>query len=328
MSNTLTNKQLSIDEFISRLYCKAASIPLESFSVWALDLLQQVVPFDGAIWATGHVATEQFHTHTCVDVSPELLTKLKQHLAINPIFPTLLENKGKAIDMADVIDDKDFYQSKLYLHCFKPFDIERILSSIHLDERSGIFTLLTLYRFDRNHSFTNKEKLQQNQLLFHLLKAASHRQIIALSETDSSSEAKQLEEKKGVASALCDNHGIYHAVEASFLDLVKPLGDGNEQALPFTLADKPSEFSIENLHVSVQKYADLFRLTLRSKSLIDDLTPREKQVVDGICQGSTFKQIAKQLEISPSTVSNHLYRIYDKLNINSRSELVALVQSN
>lgn len=328
MGNTLTNKQLSIDEFICRLYCKAASIPLENFPDWALDLLQQVVPFDGAIWATGHVATEQFHTHTCVDVSPELLTQLKQHLAINPIFPTLLENKGKAIDMADVIEDKDFYQSKLYLDCFKPFDIERILSSIHLDERSGIFTLLTLYRFDRNHSFTSEEKIQQNQLLFHLLKAASHRQIIALGDTDSSNEHIQAKEKNAVASALCDSHGIYHAVEASFLDLVKPLGDGNEQALPFKLDNKPSEFSLGNLHVSMQKYAGLFRLTLRSKSVIDDLTQREKQVVDGICQGSTFKQIAKQLELSPSTVSNHLYRIYDKLNINSRSELVALVQNN
>ena len=72
---------------------------------------------------------------------------------------------------------------------------------------------------------------------------------------------------------------------------------------------------------------DLFKLTVRAKSQLDDLTLREKQVIEGICQGNTFKQIAKNLSLSPSTVSNHLYRIYLKLGIHSRNQLIALASS-
>ncbi|NQY65155.1 MAG: response regulator transcription factor [Alteromonadaceae bacterium] len=70
---------------------------------------------------------------------------------------------------------------------------------------------------------------------------------------------------------------------------------------------------------------DLYRISVRVKTQLDQLTERGKQVVDGFCQGSAFKPIARKLSFSPSTVSNHLYRIYLTLNINTRSELVTVV---
>jgi len=314
----MTDK-LSANEFISQLYCKANDIPLADFATWALDLLQQIIPFDGAIWGTGHTSTEQFHTQTTVDVSPQIFATLKKHVDINPIFETLLSTTGKAVDMADVLSDKHFYQSTIYKECFQPFGIERILSSIHIDDRSGIFTLLTLYRYDREQSFTAQEKALQNSLLFHLIKAFSHRQLLALNENTVAS-------KKELSCALCDNQGIYHAVEASFLNIVEQHQHFNkQQAFPMSLFAGNSQTSFDNLHFIKEKFGDLYRISVRMKNPADDLSAREKQVVAGICQGSTFKQIAKELNLSPSTVSNHLYRIYDKLNIHSRSELVTLV---
>ncbi len=314
-------EKLSADEFISLLYRKAANVPLEEYAYWALDLLQQVISFDGAIWGTGHVSTEQFHTQTTVDVSPDIFKALKKYLAINPIFDSLLNTKGQAVDMADVLSDEYFYQSPVYLQCFKPFGIERILSSIHLEQRSGIFTLLTLYRYDRSQAFTSAEKQTQNRLLYHLLAASSYRQFLALNEGH--------QNVNGLASALCDQQGIYYAVESKFLDVIEQYIDIEEsQCFPQPLSKQATEFSINNLHFNQESLGELFRLSVRVKNKIDDLTEREKQVVSGICQGSTFKQIAKQLQLSPSTVSNHLYRIYDKLNINSRSELVALAQNS
>ena len=43
------------------------TIGLANFRDWALDLLQQVLPFDGAIWAIGHIETQEFHTQTIMD---------------------------------------------------------------------------------------------------------------------------------------------------------------------------------------------------------------------------------------------------------------------
>jgi len=311
------------DQFISQLYRGSTQVPLASFPNWALDLLQQVISFDGAIWGTGHNSTQEFHTQTSVDVDIEIFNRLKETVTINPIFEQLMLNTGSPIDMSDVINDQAFYQSPIYQQCFKPFGIERILSSIQLDGRSGIFTLLTLYRYDREHKFTKHEKKIQQQLLFHLLSAFTHRQFLALKEPINIQQQSSQQDKY----AICDNAGIYHAVEPGFLDIMEyHTGVQHHQEFPFILEGEDKNYSKGKLHISQQKLGDLYRISLRLKNKLDDLSDREKQVVAGICQGSTFKQIAKNLGLSPSTVSNHLYRIYLKLGINSRSELVKLTK--
>jgi DNA-binding CsgD family transcriptional regulator len=56
------------------------------------------------------------------------------------------------------------------------------------------------------------------------------------------------------------------------------------------------------------------------------ITKREKEIVDGICEGKTNQQIADQLFISLQTVKDHTHRIYSKIGINSRMKLVQLVK--
>lgn len=51
------------------------------------------------------------------------------------------------------------------------------------------------------------------------------------------------------------------------------------------------------------------------------LTPRERDVADLVVQGLAYRKVAERLAISDHTVKNHLRRIYDKLDINSRVEL-------
>jgi len=310
------------DQFISKLYREASDVSLADFPTWALDTLRQVIPFDGAIWGTGHISSQQFHTQTSVDVSTDIFSKLLEYVDINPIFSKLLDNQGNAVDMSEVFKDEDFYHSNLYLECFKPFDIERILSSIHSDERSGIFTLLTLYRFDREHRFTKREKQIQNRLLFHLLSAFSHRQLVTLSEKDNSQGSTS-------QNALCDHQGQYHSVSSAFLDILEVhLPSVHQKKFPLPINKKQAEFIEGNLHFSLIFLGDLVKISVRVKNLLDNLTMREKQIVEEVCFGSTFKQIARKLALSPSTVSNHLYRIYIKLGINTRSELIALANKN
>lgn len=50
------------------------------------------------------------------------------------------------------------------------------------------------------------------------------------------------------------------------------------------------------------------------------LTPREVDVLTLIAQGATRKGIARQLDLSPNTVSGYIKTIYQKLNIRSCSE--------
>jgi len=54
------------------------------------------------------------------------------------------------------------------------------------------------------------------------------------------------------------------------------------------------------------------------------LTPTEINVVNLVCQGLKNKEVAEKLFVSESTVKSHLYNIYRKLNINSRTQLMKL----
>lgn len=60
------------------------------------------------------------------------------------------------------------------------------------------------------------------------------------------------------------------------------------------------------------------------------LTPRENDVVALVAEGLTNRDVSKHLRISEHTVKNYLFRIFDKLGISSRSELIlyALSQKN
>jgi DNA-binding NarL/FixJ family response regulator len=49
------------------------------------------------------------------------------------------------------------------------------------------------------------------------------------------------------------------------------------------------------------------------------LTPRELDVLQLVARGLTNAQVAQQLIISPNTVSIHLYSIYSKLGVASRT---------
>jgi DNA-binding NarL/FixJ family response regulator len=52
------------------------------------------------------------------------------------------------------------------------------------------------------------------------------------------------------------------------------------------------------------------------------LTPREQQVVGLVAEGCSNRDIARELKLSEHTIKKYLFRIFDKLGISSRVELV------
>ena len=54
-----------------------------------------------------------------------------------------------------------------------------------------------------------------------------------------------------------------------------------------------------------------------------NLSEREKQVLQLLVEGYSYKMIAAQMYISIDTVRSHIKKIYEKLHVNSKSEAVA-----
>ena len=64
----------------------------------------------------------------------------------------------------------------------------------------------------------------------------------------------------------------------------------------------------------------------RSEQPASLLTDREREVLDLIAAGSTNREIAEQLFLSPHTVKEHTSTLYKKLRVRNRAEAVQRAQ--
>jgi pimeloyl-ACP methyl ester carboxylesterase/DNA-binding CsgD family transcriptional regulator len=93
-----------------------------------------------------------------------------------------------------------------------------------------------------------------------------------------------------------------------------PLAD--EPAWPRLLAEVRS-FLSESSAVRVES-----RKTLP----LDELTPRERAVLEGIAEGLNNAEIAAALELSEKTVRNHITRVFDKICVEHRYQAIVLAR--
>ncbi|WP_281559641.1 helix-turn-helix transcriptional regulator [Thalassomonas sp. RHCl1] len=316
----------TLDEFISHLYRSATRIPPNQYREWALEQLSRVIDFDAAFWGTGNEANINFHYVTQVGLDKQYAKRLKATMEINPIRDAVINNLGKPVDMSEVIDDEAFFNSPLYRKLFRPYGIKRILASGHLDSKNGLYTLLSLYRFDREHVFTEQERELQQHLIFHLVSAVSHAFFLHLRVGD---ELQQTVDQ--ATSAICDQQGCFHEVQPRFVALLNEHFPERGTTLPFILpklsSNESKTIEVGQLAVSLKPMGELIIVSLRPLGPLDQLSKREQEIVEFICKGLSFKEVAKSLSLAPSTVSNHLYRVYDKLGISSRTELAQLVSA-
>lgn len=318
---TITTK---IDAFISTLYREATRIPPDQYRVWALEQLSRVIDFDAAFWGSGNRADINFHYVCHIGLDEHYAKQLQKTLDINPIKDAVIDNLGRPVNMQEVIADDVFYQSALYQQLFEPYGIERILASGNFDQDNGLYSLISLYRFDREQVFTVQEQELQERLVFHLVNAVSHAFFLHLRVGNILQQTKDT-----ATSAICDLNGCFHEVQPRFVSLLNQHFPNRQGVtLPFAVETEKSSITINNLTVSFKPLGELVVVSLRLPGPLDILSQREMQIVELVCKGLTFKEVAKQLTVAPSTVSNHLYRVYEKIGINSRTELAQLVDNH
>jgi RNA polymerase sigma factor (sigma-70 family) len=63
--------------------------------------------------------------------------------------------------------------------------------------------------------------------------------------------------------------------------------------------------------------------TAASSSEAENLSPREREVLDLLAQGLLYKEISEKLGVSLPTVNTYIRRIYEKLQVRSRAQAVA-----
>jgi two-component system response regulator FixJ len=116
-----------------------------------------------------------------------------------------------------------------------------------------------------------------------------------------------------VVTAHGDVATAVRAMRAGAIDFVeKPFSDDAIQAsIRMALAERPAPSS-----------EDTARAAIRERLKI--LSPREREVLDGMVAGHPNKVIAYKLSLSPRTVEIHRARVMDKMQARSLSEVVRL----
>ncbi|MFA5940241.1 MAG: helix-turn-helix transcriptional regulator [Sinimarinibacterium sp.] len=134
------------------------------------------------------------------------------------------------------------------------------------------------------------------------------------------------------SAALVDASGGVYLASSRFYELVADeYGEVDRSRLPFAMPasaieDPRASFVVGTLHFRLSREGGLYLLHARRPHPVDVLSPREQQIARALAAGKTFKSVARECDIAISTVANHASRIYKKLGIYRREELVGLLR--
>ena len=90
----------------------------------------------------------------------------------------------------------------------------------------------------------------------------------------------------------------------------------------------PSVLSSRFFNYFQQSFKEEQRSADSEENLLDDLTAREEEVLDLLTQGNNYKGIAGKLFISETTVKTHVNNIFQKLQVNDRTQAVLYALNN
>ncbi len=91
--------------------------------------------------------------------------------------------------------------------------------------------------------------------------------------------------------------------------------------LPATLSSRFFEYFQKSFKEEAQTVSD-------EDNLLNYLTQREEEVLDLLTQGITYKGVAQKLFISETTVKTHVNNIFQKLQVNDRTQAVLYALNN
>lgn len=116
------------------------------------------------------------------------------------------------------------------------------------------------------------------------------------------------EDNELVFNALRAGASGYVTKSANYLELLAALNEVVKGGAP--MSTKIARMVINNFHLNLDS----------------PLTKREKEVLRMIADGKTYSQISDQLFIARETAKTHIRHIYEKLQVNKKSDAIAKAQ--
>ena len=118
------------------------------------------------------------------------------------------------------------------------------------------------------------------------------------------------EDTENIFNALTAGANGYMLKRTSTKELLEAIHEVHRGGSPMTM------------HIA-RKVVQSFQQTAATAQPTENLSEREQQVLDLLSQGLIYKEIADKLGISYETVHTYIRRVYEKLQVRTRTEAVA-----
>lgn len=291
---------------------------VDQYQEAALSLVQRILPFDKAWWGIMSAHEDSFLLHC------SLAYQLPSGFV--PMWEVIKSDDNVAKSVRErpkttvYFDERKLSETPGLAVLTGEHDIaQAFCTSSYLPPESA-FAFLSLYRSSGEPRFTADERLLKQYLMPHLCSSWAANRIFQMEYLKASVAHEQ------TAMSLVDLQFQILSAEPGFADVIQmqwPEWEGKE--LPSVLVSwlKSSVDSLKAARIVMRRYrlGDLCLIVARERARVDLLSKREAVIADSFSRGRSYKQIARDLEISPATVRHHLRRIYEKLDVSDKAEM-------
>lgn len=292
-------------------------VPFDQFQDAALRAIKPVVPFDAAWW--GLVTGLEIHSAARFAL-PEGYRRhwesVRDHdpiasAALSAPFATVMFNQQDLARHAEITGFLNIY------------GIRHVLCTTTRQRDLGLYAFLSIYRSEE--PFTEEERQVKQVLMPHLMHALGQSWRGSLEQN-----LHLLNGRPDIrAAAICDQRGLVLSSDAQLSELMRrewPSWHGPRLPHMLERALKTGDrYAGTHVQVKIDAVSGLYLLRLSERDPLDDLTRREANVARLFAAGYTYKEVARELDIAPTTTRHYLRNVYSKLHLSDKAALATLL---
>lgn len=305
--------------FLDGLIHDGFQVPAHGLKQAVLERLAGLIPFDTALWASGRTQGLKVHNVYLHNLPAELMENWEKFKHQDRLLAHIMAHPGVTCDVYEFYSRQERPSLEIYKQHSSHYGIESAISTAIPDPGTGLMEVMSLYRKPGAPEFSARER-ELKQFVFPLMiNVWHHNQIAHLKGITGSAP--------GQAAAVCDQEGLIRHTDQELIGLLQSeWSDWSAPLLPEELrqwlsAPERSDYIGKKIMLSAAVLDDLILLLCKARGARALLTPREEQVARSFSEGLTYKEIAAELGMSPSTARRHLESIYRKLGVSNKVEL-------